>query len=890
MVEGVPSNTLLVLQGSSGDLNLPSSRLYHSLSDRDMSPLTDAESESYTSDEYTEDEGRTSDDNQSEDMIMLSTSRSGSNVTIGNKDTHISRNSTTAKHPNCSTGGNLPPSCTDVPQNKKVRDHKLYMQEEQCYNLWERHGERLGYRKQTMTESMSAYKTNVLAPLLKAISDEPDDVVFSARAMPSEEYQQLLFLGYPWLENRICNQKNLTFPGLWSLRAPVFDTACSKCRRGNIRCEARAVGASINDPAGRKKYHGLSCKYCLASNSRSCDAWMHCWDVPYPVSLSRDKPRSGLECMEGQLAVKGDMSDEPIPEKQGSIITIASPMPTTNSRRPPLFLDLKTCTRSWRENQSRLGYRERRVSESLDDYINNVLAPLRDAILTEPDVIVFSARAMDSHTYKCLLLLEYPWLEVTEAKYKYLMKSRPPSLEDWSLKAPVFDDACARCRRDNIRCEAKAIGVPVYDPQGHKTYAGRSLSCKYCAAIQASPCGAWMRCWGNSNPWVAAEYVMKNDLKRESVGMRIKSASELRTKLVQKQTVQKVQAHVAPRSGMKRSQYSLGEALKKDKEKWEKERASVHDSAVARSTMSFAGVVVQAGSPQPQSVPSTSSGKERLLDENPGQIQWIERSSVDVQMQDQELSDNLTGSSILDGGGALRIDEDCDQVPAVEGFDPFPPTAHPRNQRLSLDPVFPDPLCPQLICNSRDNPVHSGDTYHSNNPHNNIGSGKRSFETAFGVDTVHERGVDAQCFSHSLPPAESLRADKGIQQENIGEDFSLHLSQSDEAEESTSGDPIDMSLSTLHSLKETFIDVIRQLQVDKANLAAELEGFKMNSKQLEESEARYKQENSQLKAENRKLEKSLEQSSLKGDEADERVKLVYRILEETRRNCQILKG
>lgn len=46
---------------------------------------------------------------------------------------------------------------------------------------------------------------------------------------------------------------------------------------------------------------------------------------------------------------------------------------------------------------------------------------------------------MSSHAYKRLLLLEYPWLEVTEAKYS--IKNRAPSLERWSLKAPVFDDA-----------------------------------------------------------------------------------------------------------------------------------------------------------------------------------------------------------------------------------------------------------------------------------------------------------------------------------------------------------------------------------------------------------------------------------------------------------------
>ncbi|KAK0476104.1 hypothetical protein IW261DRAFT_438409 [Armillaria novae-zelandiae] len=886
MMEAVSSGNLLVLQGSSQ----ASSRLCHSLSDRDMSPLTDLDSESYTSEEYTEDEGRTSDRDQIEDMIKLSTSRSGSNLTIGNKDTHISRNSTTAERLNCGAEGNLPSSCTDVPQERKLRIDKLYMQKEQCHNVWVKHRERLGYRTQTMTESMSAYKTNVLAPLLKAILNEPDDVVFSARAMPSEEYEQLLFLGYPWLGTCIYNQ--LTFLGHWSLRAPSFDTACSKCRRSNIRCEARAIGASLNDPAGRKKYLGLSCKYCLASNSSSCDAWMHCWDVPYPRFSSRDKPHSGLKSMEGQLTVKEDVSDGLIPEKQGSIITTVSPISSTDCRRkPPLFLDLKTCTRIWRENQYRLGYRERRISETLGDYISNILTPLRDAILTEPDDIVFSARAMDSHVYKRLLLLEYPWLEVTEAKYKYPIKAKAPSLECWSLKAPVFDDACARCRRDNIRCEAKAVGVPVHDPQGHKKYTGHSLCCKYCAAIQASPCGAWMQCWGDSNPWVVPEHVMKNDLQHERVRMRIKPELDMRwtpviEHTVQEQNVQKVQAY-APRRAMKRPLHSLESARKKDTEEWEKERALIRDSAVARSSMLFAVSALQDGSPQPQSVPSTSSGKERLPYENQGQIQGIDRSSVDAQMQDQELSANLTSASILDGGETLHIGEDCDQgVPAVEGFDAFLPTAHPSNQRLSSDPVFPDQLGSQLICNLRDSPVHSDHTRHSNHSQN-INSGKRSFESAFGVD---ERGADAPCFSHSPPPAESLHADMGIQQEKIGEDFSMHPSQSEEVEESTSGDPIDMSLSTLHSLKETFMDVVRQLQIDKANLAAELEGYKMNSKRLEESEAHYKQENSQLKAEKRKLGESLKNLLSKGAEADERLKLVYQILEETRRNRQIPKS
>ncbi len=95
-----------------------------------------------------------------------------------------------------------------------------------------------------MTESMSAYKANVLAPLLKALSDEPDDVIFSARAMPSEEYEQLLFLGYPWLEDRI--HKQLTFPGLWSLKAPIFDTAVSQFRNTRFVTNASILPSAPN--------------------------------------------------------------------------------------------------------------------------------------------------------------------------------------------------------------------------------------------------------------------------------------------------------------------------------------------------------------------------------------------------------------------------------------------------------------------------------------------------------------------------------------------------------------------------------------------------------------------------------------------------------------------
>ncbi|KAK0189647.1 hypothetical protein F5146DRAFT_1051861 [Armillaria mellea] len=185
-----------------------------------------------------------------------------------------------------------------------------------------------------------------------------------------------------------------------------------------------------------------------------------------------------------------------------------------------------------------------------------------------------------------------------------------------------------------------------------------------------------MRCWGDSNPWVAPEHVMKNDLKHERVRMRIKSASEVRTK-------PKVRA---PRPEMNRQQHTLEEARKKDKERWEKERALVHDSTVARSSMLFAGGALQVGPSQPPSVPS--SGKERLLNENQGRTEWADRGGVDVQMQEQELSANLTSASMLDVNETLRIGDDCGrEFPAVEGFDPFSPTVPPPNQRLSSDSI-----------------------------------------------------------------------------------------------------------------------------------------------------------------------------------------------------------
>lgn len=56
------------------NLSLPSNHLDPHLSDRDMSPLTDVDTESYASEENTEDEGRMSssgDSDEGEDMIKV---------------------------------------------------------------------------------------------------------------------------------------------------------------------------------------------------------------------------------------------------------------------------------------------------------------------------------------------------------------------------------------------------------------------------------------------------------------------------------------------------------------------------------------------------------------------------------------------------------------------------------------------------------------------------------------------------------------------------------------------------------------------------------------------------------------------------------------------------
>ncbi|KAG7447328.1 uncharacterized protein BT62DRAFT_76186 [Guyanagaster necrorhizus] len=379
-----------------------------------------------------------------------------------------------------------------------------------------------------------------------------------------------------------------------------------------------------------------------------------------------------------------------------------------------------------------------------------------------------------------------------------------------------------------------------------------------------------MRCWGISNPGVAAENVMKTGLKDEKVRMRIKSVQEAQLKLFtnhQGVQVEKIsQVNKAPRA--KRSE----QALDQDKAKWEEERALVRDSAVIRSSALFGGHVLEAGHSQElQSEPSTStSGKEKILDEN---RVWTQRivdwSSADVQTQD--IPTDLTSNVTLPGiDRAVCIDE---------GFNSFSPTSHPSSQDFRSDLVLTYPSPSELVCNAEDSSLCSDNIHPSNNPRENTHLGKRTSETAFGADTIHERDASLYSLPHPLLTAELLHVRTGIQHKNIGEDSSWHSVEF----ESTGGDPLD----AFSSLKKTFTDIIRESKADNTDLITELEVVKMHCKKLEESEAHYKQEDSQLKADKLQLEENLKKSLLKAAEADERLKLVHRIIEKTRRDWQI---
>ncbi|KAK0199484.1 hypothetical protein DFS33DRAFT_1367428 [Desarmillaria ectypa] len=175
-------------------------------------------------------------------------------------------------------------------------------------------------------------------------------------------------------------------------------------------------------------------------------------------------------------------------------------------RLPPFVLSRKKaevylykgeCTRIWNENKKRLGYRPWDGEEAWADYSDEVLVPLKEALLKESDKVIYAARAMKYSEFHRLLYLEYPWLRFVEKRVTTAHGYGPVNISDWSLKAPTFDKGCFKCQINGLRCESKAIGVPVGSPEGRRKYKG--LGCKYCIASRSgTDCDAGMDCWNYS--------------------------------------------------------------------------------------------------------------------------------------------------------------------------------------------------------------------------------------------------------------------------------------------------------------------------------------------------------------------------------------------------------
>ncbi|KAK0479101.1 hypothetical protein EDD18DRAFT_1113966 [Armillaria luteobubalina] len=143
-------------------------------------------------------------------------------------------------------------------------------------------------------------------------------------------------------------------------------------------------------------------------------------------------------------------------------------------KKAEVYLYKDECTRIWNANKKRLGYRPWDGEETWDNYSNEVLSPLKEALLNEDDEVIYAARAMN-----------------------YARRDGPVNISDWSLKAPKFDKGCFKCQIAGLRCEAKAIGVPISSPEGRRKYKG--LGCKYCIASRTSTdCDASMDCWDSS--------------------------------------------------------------------------------------------------------------------------------------------------------------------------------------------------------------------------------------------------------------------------------------------------------------------------------------------------------------------------------------------------------
>ncbi|KAK0232513.1 hypothetical protein IW262DRAFT_150 [Armillaria fumosa] len=172
-------------------------------------------------------------------------------------------------------------------------------------------------------------------------------------------------------------------------------------------------------------------------------------------------------------------------------------LPISPRKKAEVYLYKDECTRIWNASKKRLGYRPWDGEETWDNYSDEVLSPLKEALLNENDEVIYAARAMNYGEFHRLLYLAYPWLRSLEIRVKTARRDGPVNISDWSLKAPKFDKGCFKCQIAGLRCEAKAIGVPVGSPEGRRKYKG--LGCKYCIASRTSTdCDASMDCWDSS--------------------------------------------------------------------------------------------------------------------------------------------------------------------------------------------------------------------------------------------------------------------------------------------------------------------------------------------------------------------------------------------------------
>ncbi|PBK61533.1 hypothetical protein ARMSODRAFT_1064749 [Armillaria solidipes] len=201
-------------------------------------------------------------------------------------------------------------------------------------------------------------------------------------------------------------------------------------------------------------------------------------------------------------------------------------LPISPRKKAEVYLYKDECTRIWNANKKRLGYRPWDGEETWANYSDEVLSPLKEALLKENDEVIYAARAMNYGEFHRLLYLQYPWLRSLEKRVKTARRDGPVNVSDWSLKAPTFDKGIA-----GLRCEAKAIGVPVGSPEGRRKYKG--LGCKYCIASRSgTDCDAWMDCWDYSPskrvPLTPETPLRKPKRRREEVEEDTRRAQRMR--------------------------------------------------------------------------------------------------------------------------------------------------------------------------------------------------------------------------------------------------------------------------------------------------------------------------------------------------------------------------